>query len=88
MNKQNFALQQGKLEKQQEKLEKQEKEREKKSKFVRKSLELLLSHATTEKDFKVLAYSISDYSRQGYDVINFVGRYHEAYKRWKRINKK
>ena len=74
MNEQNFV--------------KKKKEREKKSKFARKSLELLLSHATTEKDFKVLAYSIRDYSRQGYYVGNFVSKYHEAYKRWKRINER
>ena len=78
MKQENFVKKKGKLTKQKEKV--------KHSKFVRKSLELLLSHATTEKDFKVLAYSISDYSRQGYDVVSFVGRYHEAYKRWKRIN--
>jgi len=92
MNKQNFVKQQEKLEKQEGKLEKQDEkqqiEKEKKSKFVKKSLEILLAHAITEKDFKVLEYSISDYLRQGYHVKNFVGKYHEAYKRWKRINER
>jgi len=72
MNKQNFALQQRKL--------------EKSLKFVKKTLELLLAHAITEKDFKVLEYSINDYLKQGYHVEDFAIKYNTKYKNWRKIN--
>ena len=72
MNKQNFALQQRKL--------------KKRSKVVRKTLEILLTHAITEKDFKVLEYSINDYLKQGYHVEDFAIKYNTKYENWRKIN--
>lgn len=65
---------------------KQEIKKKKSLKIVRKTLELLLAHATTEKDFKVLDYTINDYLKQGYRVKHFQDKYNEKYERWKQTN--
>ena len=72
MNKQYFAL--------------QDEKKKKSLKIVRKTLELLLAHAKTENDFKVLDYSINNYLKQGYRVKHFQYKYNEKYERWREIN--
>ena len=56
-----------------------------KSKVVRKTIELLLDRAEIEEDFKVVKYTIDDYTSEGYNMNGMYPLFHEKYKAWKEI---
>lgn len=64
---------------------KQDKNPKRNSKFVKRTLDLLLVYATSEKDFHVAEHTIKEYLNQGYNVEDYLTKHKRMYDSWKRI---